>query len=353
MTLIGRPGAVARVDRWPMIDDGRLVVLDHRAGRVAVLVGSDEPVEAWRCRLMGAPATLHGQTVRQLYVPDWCLTTVGSMNADQIAELGRAQALENFDTALAELGQILSRSEATAEQFADNLDEQLGRAGEQALIQRCLELVATGTALHEVGFRPVAPEQDLLRWLPERNGTRLRLEAIQNPFGLWDLSCTGFARNEAHADEASVFAEGPRGELLLPILRMWRSAYPGEAIPPGLAAAQTFQRHREALRSAARPPALRVDTQVFRAVRGWLADRYGRRADALALTLSHADDLLRVVVDGVPFGCPAYGTWPEPCTVDLAELLVLPIGVFRRRSLTLELTPTHLLVNDCPVPRTA
>lgn len=248
--LTGRPGMVARVDRWSRLDDGRLVVLEHRAGRIAALLGADDPTEAWSCRLMGAPRRDGDRNVWEVYLPDHCLTPVGAMNSDQVGELRRQQAKVNFDAALADLGKILSRSDDIAATFSDNPERQLELAGQQALLEHALQPVAAGTALAEAGFRPVADDQDLMRWALGRPVDRLRFEAIQDPFGLWRLSCTGVTAREAICDEATTLPEGKRGELLAPLLRMWRRVYPGRAVPQGLTPAEVVLRHREAMARA-------------------------------------------------------------------------------------------------------
>lgn len=243
--MVGRPGLVARVDRCKGLDDGRLVVLEHRAGRISALIGSDEPVEAWHGELMGAPLQPGRYPTWELYLPDDCLTPVGSMNADQVRELQREHALAKFDDALADLRVILSRPGRDVEALADDPDGHLERAGQQALLERALSDVAMGTALFEVGFRPVATDQDLMRWVIGRPTDRLRFEAIQEPFGLWQLSCYGATRSALMCEEAQGLAEGRRGDLLVPLLRLWRHAYPGQATPPGLTVAEMYLNHRQ------------------------------------------------------------------------------------------------------------
>lgn len=242
--LIGRPGMVARVDHWPRLDDGRLVVLEHRAGRIATLIETSDAAEAWMCRLMG-PAVRPGDAdSRELYLPDGCLTPVGAMNSDQVAELRRAHAREEFDAVLADLGKILSRGGSEQADFGESLGHQLDLGVEQALIEHALQPVATGTALHDVGFRHVSADQDLMRWVLGRPADRLRFEAIQEPFGRWQLSCHGRTPRSVICSEESAPAEGCRGELLAPVLRIWRDAYPGEAVPQGLKPAELYLRHR-------------------------------------------------------------------------------------------------------------
>lgn len=246
--LIGRPGMVARVDRWSRLHDGRLVVLEHRAGRIATLLGADDPTEAWLCRLMCAPLREGRRNVWEVYLPDRCLTPVCTMNSDQVGELRRQQAMVEFNAALADLGKILSGTDDIAAAFGDNPERQLELAGQQALLEHALQPVAAGTALAEAGYRPVADNQDLMRWVLGRPVGRLRFEAIQDPFGLWHLSCTGVtAGEEAICDEATTPPEGKRGELLAPLLGMWRRAYPGRPVPQGLTPAEVALRHREAL----------------------------------------------------------------------------------------------------------
>lgn len=243
--LVGRPGMVARVDRWHGLDDGRLVVLEHRAGRIAELIGVDEAVEAWRCLLMGQPLRQGSGQTWELYVPDGCLTPVGSMNAGQVAELRREQALEEFEAAMGDLGKILAKRDGDASDFVEHVDERLELAGQQALLEHALQKVAAGSALFELGFRHVAADQDLMRWLLGQPDDKFRFEAIQDPFGLWRLSCVGVTRREWVCDEVTTLAEGPRGELLQPLWRMWREAYPGKEVPQGLRLAEIFLRNRQ------------------------------------------------------------------------------------------------------------
>lgn len=242
--LVGRPGMVARVDRWHGLDDGRLVVLEHRAGRIAELIGVDEAVEAWRCMLMGQPLRQGSRQTWELYVPDGSLTPVGSMNADQVAELRREQALEEFEAAMGDLRKVLAKRDGEASDFLEHVDERLELASQQALLEHALQKVATGSALFELGFRHVAADQDLMRWVLGRQDDGFRFEAIQEPFGLWQLSCVGVTRREWVCDETTTLAEGPRDELLLPLLRLWRGAYPGKTVPRGLRLAEGLLRHR-------------------------------------------------------------------------------------------------------------
>ncbi|HRD85430.1 MAG TPA: hypothetical protein PLF63_09680 [Rubrivivax sp.] len=245
--LIGRPGKLARVERWSGLHDGRLVVLEHRAGRIAALLGVDDPTEAWRCRLTSAPLREGHRNVWALYLPDRCLTPMGTMNRDQMGELRRQQAMVEFDAALADLGRILSGNDDIAAAFGDNPDRLLDLAGQQALLEHALQRVAAGTALAEAGFRPVADDQDLMRWVLGRPVDRLRFEAIQEPSGPWRLSCRGFTEGEAICDEATTPPEGRRGELLVPLLGMWRRACPRLSVPQGLTPAEVALRHPEAL----------------------------------------------------------------------------------------------------------
>lgn len=241
---------VARVDRWHRLDNGRLVVLEHRAGRIEALIEANDPAEAWMCRLIGPHARPRDHDARELYLPDICLTPVGAMNSDQMAELKRAQALEAFDDALADLGKLLSRGDATQADFHENLDLRLDLGAQQALIGHALQQVATGTALHEVGFRHVTVDQDLMRWVLGRPADRLSFEAIQGPFGTWRLSCIEGTAREAIIDEAMMMPEGKRGELLLPLLRIWRSARPGQSTPQGLMPAKVLLDHKATVKLA-------------------------------------------------------------------------------------------------------
>ena len=343
--MTGRQGMVARVDGWPALSDGSLVVLQDDAGLLTGLVGSATPEPSWRCRLLGAPLVVDGQRRRLLYVPERCLTAVGEMNDDQVQELARQQAEAEADALVAELGRALAGPVYVSE-------AQLARAGEQALIEHCLEKVAAATALREAGFRPVNPGGELLRRDIGQGQARLRLEAAPTPFGTWQLTTVGVAPGEIHCDEALLPGEAPRGQVLAEVLRLWRSAYPQGPVPAKLEPGEVFVRHHQTLRAAARAPSIEADPQVFRAILRWLRERFGYRAEELSAALSHADGLLRIEVAGVAFGCPARGLWPEGCAVGLADLLsLLGGGTLLRRRLTLTLTPTALAVNDSEIRR--
>lgn len=343
--MAGRQGMVARVDGWPALPDGRLVVLQDDAGLLTGLVGSTVPEASWRCRLLGAPLVEDGQQRSLLYVPERCLTPVGEMNDDQVQELARQQAEAKADALVAELGRALAGP-------VDVSEEQLARAGEQALIEHSLEHVATATALREAGFRTVNPGGELLRRDIAWSKVRLRLEAAPTPFGTWQLTSAGVAPGEIHCDEAMLPGEAPRGEVLAEVLRLWRSACPQGPVPAKLEPGGVFIRHRQAVRAAAQPPAIEADPQVFRAILRWLREQFGYRAEELSAALSHGDGLLRIEVNGVAFGCPARGLWPEGCAMGLADLLsLLGGGTLRRRRLTLTLTPATLVINDCEVPK--
>jgi hypothetical protein len=242
--LRGRPGMVARVDGFGVVDDGCLVVLEHRAGRIQSLVDVDGPVEAWHCRLLGALPWPGHQQNGEIYVPDVCLTAVATMNADQRDELRRQQARMDFDAAMRDLGLILAATADARTGLVENLDDKLASAGHHVLLLHALQVIAMGTALFELGFRHEAEDQDLMRWVLGRRADRLRFEAIQEPFGRWQLSCHGRTPRSAICSEETGPAEGCRGELLVPVLRIWQDAYPGEAVPQGLKPAVLYLRHR-------------------------------------------------------------------------------------------------------------
>lgn len=236
---------VARVDGWPSLPDGRLVVLQHGAGLLTGLVGAVAPEPSWRCLLLGAPLMQGGHRQRELYLPERCLTPVSAMNADQVQELVRQQAEAEADALVADLGRALAgRVE---------IDEaQLVRAGQQALVMHSLEVVASATALREAGFRKPVPGDELLRLEVEVGESGLRLDAAQSRAGAWVLDCATVSPDVALCSWIQLPSEAPRGQVMAAVLRAWRGAFPCGPTPARLAPGSLYERHRALLEPALR-----------------------------------------------------------------------------------------------------
>lgn len=246
--MAGRQGMVARVDGWPSMPDGSLVVLQHGAGLLAGLVGAEVPEPSWRCVLLGSPMVVGGQRQREFYLPERCLTAVSAMNADQVQELVRQQAETEVDALVAEIGRALGG-------HVEIDDAQLALAGERALLAHCLEVVATATALREAGFREIAPGSEQLRLEVDRGGSSLRVDATQTKAGIWVLACSTVSAEAAFCSEIQLPAEASRGQVMVAVLRAWRGAFPGEAVPARLSPGAVFQRHQATMEAVLRPAA--------------------------------------------------------------------------------------------------
>lgn len=246
--MAGRQGMVARVDGWPSVPDGRLVVLQHGAGLLAGLVGAAVPEPSWRCLLLGPPMVVGGQRQREFYLPERCLTAVSAMNADQVQELVRQQAETEVDALVAEIGRALGG-------HVEIDDAQLALAGERALLAHCLEVVATATALREAGLREVSPGREPL-WLEvDRAGASLRVDATQTRAGVWVLACSTVSAEVAFCSETRLPAESPRGQVMVAVLRAWRGAFPEVHAPVRLLPGADFQRHLTTMEAALWPAA--------------------------------------------------------------------------------------------------
>lgn len=336
---------VAMVERVRAHAQGRLVVLQEPAGLLTCLVGSPTPVFGWRCHLLGEPVRIDGKARRDLHVPDHCLTPISQLTQDQIRQLTRDHASQDFDRTLSDLGRILSRTSIKA---AD-LERSVDRAAIQWSIERCLETVSAAQALRDAGFRQRHPDGDALRWVVARGGVELILDADQDLCGHWMVSSRGRSSREIYCDETRLPPDGARGLLLRQVLALWRSAFGDAPVPDGLSPAITYGQHQAAIGRAVKPPQLRVDPQAFRAVQRWLTKRFNHLDRATPVRFSHSEAMLRMEVDGVAFGCPAQGVWAHQCTVELGHLLSMHGMVLRQRSLTLEMTADRLEVNGWPL----
>lgn len=141
--VTGRPGLVASVDHMRGLEPGRLVVVREPAGYLTEMVGSAGPVFSWLCLVIGAPVVIDGKGRREIYIAAPCLTPISTMNSDQIGELVREQAREDFAAAPEDVNAALVRSPMTAEQ----LDDKVSLAGVQWSIQYALEAVPGHRAL--------------------------------------------------------------------------------------------------------------------------------------------------------------------------------------------------------------
>ena len=346
--LIGRVGMVAMVERVRAHAPGRLVVLQEPAGLLTDLVDSPTPVFGWQCHLLGEPVQIDGKARRDLHVPDHCLTPISHLTQDQIRQLTRDHASQDFDRTLADLGRILSRTSMSA----SDLERSVDRAAIQWGIERCLETVSAAQALRDAGFRQHHPDGNALRWVVANGDVQLILDADQDLCGHWMVSSRGRSSREIYCDETRLPPDGARGLLLRQVLGLWRSAFGDAPVPDGLSPAVIYGQHQAAIGRAVRPPQLRVDPQVFRAVRRWLTTRFNHLDRATPVRFSHLEAMLRIEVDGVAFGCPAQGVWVHRCSVDLGNLLSIDAWVLRQRSLTLEMTPDRLEGNGWPLRAT-
>lgn len=347
---IGRPGMVAMLRRLGDEADGRLVVVREPVGFLTTMVRSPRPVFCWLARLLGRQATIHGQIARDIHVPDACLFPMGALSNEELAALIRTQGAADFTAALIDLRDTLGATDLPVDEFERFAD----RAAQQIGIERALEVIATPKALREIGFVPERVDGDALIWAGVHAGTELRFHAGANLYMGWTLVATANARREAIWDEQQLPLEAPRGQIVARVLHMWQAAFPGAPVPDALRLGDVHQRHQRLLRGIAPGlPTLHPHPVAFRAIRKWLIGPDGAAHSGLVdlwVRLSHDDAMLRIEIDGAPYGCPAGGTWVEAREVRLQDLAAVPTEVLRRQSLTLVQMEDCILINDWRLP---
>lgn len=344
---IGRVGMVAALKRVKEPDVGKLVVLRQPAGMVTSLVGSKKPVFAWLAQALGEPIDCHGKQSRSVYVADRCLIPISEMTDANIELISRSQAQADFDTALQEMKVLIDRNDITTEELGHFVD----KAGAQFFIERALEVVAVPVALREIGFYPSPETEDSLVWTGIHEGMELHFMAGEKWVANWVIVGTGNYRRIAVWDERVLPSPAPRGKTVSTVLDIWRTAFGKSVTPDCLKLGEVFERHQSEMSSLNLGlPNLWAEPQVFRAILKWLRPKYGFASPEGLVTLSYNDGLLRFDVEGAAFGCPAGGHWVDDCRVRRADFVGLYADVSRARSIRLERTADHILVNGIQVP---
>jgi hypothetical protein len=274
-------------------------------------------------------------------VADPCLKPVSQIGPEEVDKLARAQAREDFDTALADLHRILDLSPLTEEQ----LDAALNQAADTLGISKALEVMPTATALLELGFWPSHPESETaLHWSGMHQGRELYVMAGPDMFGNWTITGTSSTSRERMLNERVVLENEPRGKLAKHVVDLWREAFGREApAPSNLELGLLYERHQEDVRRLdIGLPRLYLDGEVFRATRRWLAERrpHVRQDDRghsdQRLRLSFADGLLRFETQSETFACPGLGVWVGNCEVSLGAFIDIAPSCLRGRFTMLE-----------------
>lgn len=342
----GRVGMVAALKRVRECDLGKLVVLREPAGFVTSLIGNVKPVFAWLAQALGEPIDCSGKGSRTVYVADTCLSPVAEMSASEFQEIISGQYRKDFDQALIEARNILD-----AHQISDGeLDVLLRKAGEQVLLQKALEIVATPIALHEIGFKAASTSGRELHWTGIHEGVELRVSASLDLFDRWLL--TGMSHSSRHwqYEECVLPNEIQRGKVFLAVLDVWRTAYGRSMVPDLLLLGDLYERHLADMRRMnPGPPVLYADPQIFRATLKWLTERHLKTPDsAHELSLAFADELLWLRIDDKTYTCPADGQWIADYAISAVDLANLP-PKGRRGQIRIEQALDHIIVNGYPM----
>lgn len=343
---IGHVGMVALLKRVKESETGRVVVLREPAGWVTSLVGSERPVFAWLAMTLGEPMVMNAKPARDIYVADACLIPMSSVSESEIEALVRTQTRQDFDDAKDDLVRCLNAEDMDEAEF----EEFLEKAARQIFIEKALEIVATSVALREIGFKQTQADGETLRWTGIHEGREIRIEAGPDPFGVWDLSAVCVTKREAMFDQARLPPEVPRGFVFQRVLKFWRMAFKNAPDPDCLQLGAMYEEHLKAMRKAnPGPPMLYADGKVFRMTVRWLRERHVYFGEPKELRLSYADNLLRLEIDGVVYGCPARGSWMDDCTIKLDDLLAMPTGTLGRGVVSIGRVDQGLIVRGCPL----
>jgi hypothetical protein len=100
-------------------------------------------------------------------------------------------------------------------------------------------------------------------------------------------------------------------------------------------------------------PTLHPDPVAFRSIRKWLlgAGPMGLpTGDDTWLQMHQDGAMLRIELDGMPYGCPAHGRWAGPREVRFSDFAAMPASVLRSRWLTLAQDGDSILVNEWRLP---
>lgn len=344
---VGTVGMIAALKRLPDEVVGKLVLIKEPAGMVSTLVGSEKPVFAWLAIVLGEQITVNGHTSRHMYVPDMCLTPISQVSPDEMESLSKKTNEADFNAALADLAKAIGAEQLSWEEVESGIEH----AANLVAINACLQDVATPVALQEMGFRPSKKLPETLEWALLHDGVELRYSASADSFDMWHLIGTGNSKRVAQFDERLLPPQAKRGDVFLPLLKMYRGLFPIAPCPPELEVAQIYERYlTERRRLNIGLPRLFLDGQIFRATLRWLAERHDDMfAENIAVTLNFEEGLLRISVEGVVYGCPAWGNFVGPCAVSLAGLLAIAPYARRGKSIQLEQSALSLSVGRYPV----
>jgi len=323
----GRVGLVAMLRRVATEVEGRLVAVRLPVGFVSSL-GGVRPVFAWQVLVLGDPVDLDGKACREVVVADTCLEPVSHIEPDQVEEMVKAGLYRDFDEAMAKVHTLLATRALTPEE----LDAEVERAAEEATVRYALEVVPVDTALRDLTFRLISKDSTTLHWSGMHQGVELYVFAGTVMFGRWIITGKCVTARKLMWDEHVLADREPRGRVALHILKLWRSAFGRDAPAPGnLQLALVYERHLADIKQLEIGlPTLKVDGEILRATRRWIAQRHGQDPDEVGpppdrqVTLAFRDGLLRFEIDGEAYGCPAHGVWLGDCQVSLMAFLAMP-----------------------------
>jgi hypothetical protein len=236
---VGYIGLVAALKRVREENCGKLVVVREPAGFVTDLVGAKKPTFAWLAQTMGEPINCHGKPSRTIYVADSCLMPLTEFYPDEVERLVKAQAETDFKAALEDLKRIMTENDLTA----DDIEDAMLKAADQAAIQQALEVVPVAQALKDAGFRQAIPDGDELKWSGIHKGVELLVGACPDGFGRWHVIGTANSRDLALCKEAYLENNVPRGFAVQVIFDIWQSAFGKAVVPDCLQLGRIYQQH--------------------------------------------------------------------------------------------------------------
>lgn len=283
---------------------------------------------------------------------DRCLRPISQITPETVDWLAKHQAHLDFDSAMGDLKRLLDAKAMNAKEF----EAFIQKAKEQIGIERALEVVPIAQALGELGFRQHnPPDGEVLVWAGAHGGAELEISAGTDWFGGWQLTARCNTRRHALWDGMAVPPDVPRGAIALVLMHFWREAFGREAqVPDIFHLGARFERMKANLQALnVGLPFVELDGEILRANRKWLLQRHAQASGDVGplpdilLTLSMANGLMSLEVEGCVYGCPVRSGWIDRCQVSLREFLALPGWAHKGKIVRLTTTTSEVRLGAC------